>query len=259
MSQNNKAKRLRELCRPGDPVVLTNVYDAATAKVVADHPETKAVATASYAVAAVIGVDDNDLTFEDNLAGIRVVASVVNKTNLPLTADVQDGYSDVAATIKRIIEAGVVGCNIEDVDNSTDQLRTVDDAVSRIKTAVAAAKDADVPDFVVNARTDTLAFGGDIADAIERGKAFLDAGAVTVYIWGGPKGRGVSRGEVEQLVKGLGGMINVKMNLRPNYLTRKELAEIGVARISIGPELYVKAMQGFRNALETAVKGESFT
>ena len=254
--QNDKAKKLRQLCKPGDPLVLLNAYDGASASVLVNHPSTKAVATASFAVAGVIGVADNDLTFEDNLAGIRTVASVVNKTDLPLTADLQDGYDDVASTIKQAIEAGVVGANIEDVDKE-GRLRDIDEAVSRIKTALKAASDAGVPDFCVNARTDTLLFGGTPQDAIERGKAYLDAGATTIYIWGGPTGRGVSKDEIKQLVKGLGGMINVKMNLRPGFLNRKELAELGVARISIGPELFVKAMAGFKSALETAANGES--
>lgn len=256
-SLNDKAKKLRSLCKPGEPLVLLNAYDGASASILINHPNTKAIATASFAVAAVIGVADNDLTFEDNITGIRTVASVVNKTDFPLTADLQDGYDDVAKTINTAIEIGVVGANIEDVDKA-GRLRDADEAVSRIKTALKAAADAGVPDFCVNARTDTLLFGGSIQDAIARGKKYLEAGATTVYVWGGPSGRGVSRDEIKELVKGLGGMINVKMNLRPGFLNQKEIAESGVARISIGPELYVKAMAGFKAALETAANGESF-
>ena len=256
---NNKAKELRQLCKPGDPLILTNVYDGASGNTVASHPSTQAIATASYAIAAVVGVADSDLTFKDNLAGIRTVSSVIEKTGLPLTADLQDCYDDVAGTIKQATEAGVVGCNIEDIDNANGgKLRDVDDAVSRIKTVLKTAADAGVPDFCVNARTDVLAHGGSVSDAITRGKAYLAAGATTVYIWGGSGGRGVSRDEVKELVEGLEGMINVKMNLRPGFLNSKELAELGVARISIGPELYVKAMQGFKDALEIVAKGESF-
>ena len=257
-SQNDKAKELRSLCKPGDPLLLTNVYDGATASLIATHTSTKAVATASYAIAAVIGVADADLTLQDNLVGIRTVASVINKTDLPLTTDLQDGYEDVAWTIKQAIEAGAVGGNIEDVDTKVDKLRTVEDAVSRIKTALKAASDAGVPDFCVNARTDVLLYGGTIDEAIARGRAYLDAGATTVYVWGGPSGRGVSREEIKQLVKGLNGMINVKMNLRPGFLTRGELAELGVARISIGPELYAKAMTAVKSALDLAADGQQF-
>lgn len=253
---NDRAKRLRQLCKPGEPVVLTNVYDAATANIVASNTQTKAMATASYAVAAVNGLQDNDLTLEDNLIAIRKVASIATGKNIPLTADLQDGYDDVASTIKRAIEAGAVGCNIEDMDNKAEKLRDVNDAVSRIKSALSAAKEAGVPDFCINARTDVLIHGGSVDDAITRGKAFLDAGAVTVFVWG--SSRGVSKDEVKKLVEGLGGMVNVKMNLRPGFLNARELAEVGVARISIGPELYLKAMAGFKDALESAVSGKSF-
>jgi 2-methylisocitrate lyase-like PEP mutase family enzyme len=257
-SLNDRAKLLRQLCKPGDPVVLTNVYDAATAAIVADHPTTKAVATASFAIAATNGIRDNDLSLDDNLMGVRKVAAVVNKMGLPLTADMQDGYDDVASTIKEVIKAGAIGCNIEDVDNRTEKLRDFDDAVTRIKTAVTAARDAGVPDFCVNARTDVLAFGGSIKDAISRGRAYLDAGAVTLFVWGGAEGRGVTKEEVAELVTGLNGMVNVKMNLRPGFLTVKELSEIGVARISVGPEMFHKAMAGFKEALEVVSKKEGF-
>jgi 2-methylisocitrate lyase-like PEP mutase family enzyme len=255
---NEKAKKLRQLCKPGDPLVLTNVYDGASANAVVKHPSTKAVATASYAVAAVIGVADADLTQADNLVGIRTVSSVVNKTDLPLTADLQDGYDDIRTTIRQAIEAGVVGANIEDVDNKAGKLRTLEDSVSRIKAALEAAAEAGVPDFCLNARTDTLVFGGSVDEAIERGKAFREAGATTVYIWGGPSGRGLSSDEIKQLVKALDGMINVKMNLRPGFLNVQQIADLGVARISVGPEMWAKAMTGFNKALETIVKRESF-
>lgn len=256
---NDKANRLRQLCKPGDPLVLTNVYDGASAFAVISHQSTKAVATASYAVAAVAGLSDPELDLETNLSGIQTISKVVSKSDYPLTADLQDGYDDIASTIQRAIDAGAVGANIEDVDNAAGKLRDVDDAVSRITIALAAAKEAGVPDFCLNARTDALVFGGTITDAIARGKAYLDAGATTVYIWGGPRGRGVSRDEIKQLVEGLGGMINVKMNLRPGFLNVKEIAELGVARISVGPEMWAKAMAGFKDALEVVAKGASFT
>jgi 2-methylisocitrate lyase-like PEP mutase family enzyme len=253
---NDKAKRLRNLCKPGDPLLLTNVYDAGTASIVANHEATKAIATASFAIAGINGLEDSELTLEQNLAGIRQVSAIAEKHDLPLTVDLQDCYDNVKATITLAIEAGAVGCNIEDADNRSGELRSINDAVSRIKAVKAAAEEAGVPDFCINARTDILTFKGSIDEAIERGKAYLEAGAVTVFVWG--RERGVSRDEVKQLVAGLNGMVNVKMNLRPGALNAAELAEIGVARISIGPELYMKAMAGFREALNVAVQRKSF-
>ncbi|KAI5360820.1 Putative pyruvate/Phosphoenolpyruvate kinase-like domain superfamily, ICL/PEPM [Septoria linicola] len=251
--RNELARQLRALHQPGTPILLTNCYDAATAAAVVANPATKAVATASYAIAAVSGVTDADLTLEDNLAGIRRVAKVVDKAGRPLTADLQDGYEDVAASVVSAIEAGAVGVNIEDENHAKRELRSIEDAVARIGLAVAAARDAGVPDFCINARTDVIVYGGSIDDAIQRGKAFLKAGALTVFVWGGPSGRGLRDAEIKRLVDSLGGMVNVKMNLRPGSLNAGELANIGVARVSIGPELFMKAMAGFNSALEDLI------
>ncbi|KAJ5383491.1 Pyruvate/Phosphoenolpyruvate kinase [Penicillium concentricum] len=254
-TQNDIAKHLRSLHQPGNPLILTNVYDAATASVIASLPTAPAIATGSYAIAATIGVDDNALTKTQHLTAIAAIAASVRSTNpaKPLTVDVQDGYGDIselADTISQVITLGVVGCNIEDMD-ATGVLRSVDEAAARVRAVVQAAKAAGVPDFVVNARTDVLLTeNGTIEEAIERGKAFLEAGATTVFVWGGPSGRGVSSEEVRRLVHALGGMVNVKMNLREGFLGVKEIRALGVARISVGPELWKAAMKAFTERAE---------
>ncbi|PLB43206.1 carboxyphosphonoenolpyruvate phosphonomutase-like protein [Aspergillus steynii IBT 23096] len=261
-TQNDRAIYFRSLHRPGNPIVLSNIYDGATASYIAAHASTKAIATASYAIAASQGVADESLTLSQNLASVRTIASVVAATSpqLPLTVDAQDGYEDVAQTVREIIALGAVGCNIEDFDNRAGTLRSLPDAVARIRTAVQAAKDAGVPDFVINARTDILgpAGTGVIADAIQRGQAFLEAGACTVFVWGGPGGRGVSGAEVRELVAALGGRVNVKLNLAEGSLTVAELKQIGVARISLGPELWRAAMGAFRETADRLLAGVSY-
>ncbi|KAG0273931.1 hypothetical protein BGZ96_004596 [Linnemannia gamsii] len=249
-SQNSIAAHFRSLHKPGQPLILGNVYDASTASIVASLPVTKAVATASFAIAAVEGVHDDDLTQEQNFAAIKKIAAVVLPKNLPLTADLQDGYEDIQETIRQVISLGAVGCNLEDVDNKSRKLRTLDDAVHRIKLAMEAAREAGVPDFAINARTDVLCHGGLVEDAIERGKAFLAAGANTVFVWGGPSGRGVTRDEVVMLVAAFEGRLNVILRFGEGFLSVAELREIGVARISVGPGLYRAAMTAFKNAAE---------
>jgi 2-methylisocitrate lyase-like PEP mutase family enzyme len=246
-AQNALAQHFRALHIPGKPVILANVYDAATANVILSNPHAKAVATASYAIAATYGVNDDDMTLEQNLAGISKVAAVVVPSGLPLTVDLQDGYDDVARTVREAIRLGAVGCNLEDVHGKAAQLRSVDEAVSRIRLALQAAAGAGVPQFAVNARTDVLGYGGQVEDAIERGTAYLAAGATTVFVWGGPKGRGVSSEEVKALAEALGGKVNVKLNIRPGFATVKELRSLGVARISVGPELFHTAMTAYKD------------
>ncbi|KAI7973052.1 hypothetical protein EIK77_004329 [Talaromyces pinophilus] len=256
-SQNDVAKHFRALHNPQDPLILTNVYDASTASVIASLPTARALATASFAIAASIGVDDETLTKDQNLAAVKTIVSTAHRVNaaLPITVDLQDGYGkdlpSLAATIKEVIAIGAVGCNMEDVNNATGTLRPLDEAVARVRTAVEAAKEAGVPDFVLNARTDVLfQEGATLDDAIARGKAFLEAGACTVFVWGGPQGRGVSKEEVEVLVKELGGMVNVKMTLQEGFLGVQEIRRLGVARVSLGPELLKCAMKAVKEQAE---------
>ncbi|KAJ5322915.1 hypothetical protein N7452_011204 [Penicillium brevicompactum] len=253
MSPNDIAKAFRALHQPGNPVLLTNVYDAATASIIASLPTAPAIATASFAIAASIGIDDNALTKSQNLSAIAAIASAIRAVNplKPLTVDLQDGYGDTAEladTVRQAIALGAVGCNIEDAD-AMGELRSLDEAVERVRTVVRTAAEAGVPDFVVNARTDVLA-GGTVDQAIDRGKAFLGAGAWTVFVWG-PGGRGVSREEVVSLVAALDGRVNVKMNLSEGFLGVKEIRQLGVARISVGPEMWKFAMKAFTEKAES--------
>jgi 2-methylisocitrate lyase-like PEP mutase family enzyme len=238
---NTLAQKLKSLHVSRQPILLANVWDGASAAKIAIHPSTKALATASYAVAATQGVDDNDMTLEQNLQGIRNAAAGLrkagNQTFIPLSADIQDGYSDPADTIRRVIELGVVGCNIEDVDNTKHELRSVEDAVQRIRTVANAAKEIGVPDFVINARTDVLGYGGDISSVIERGNKFLNAGATTVFVWGVAKWD-IKPDEIAEMVKAFGGRLAVQ----PGSIGVEKLTDLGVSRISVGPALWRRSM-----------------
>lgn len=241
MALNDLARKLKALHVSGQPLLLANVWDGASAARIASHASTKAVATASYAVAGTQAIDDDDMTLEQNLAGIRNVVAGLRKagkqSDVPLSADLQDGYVDPAETVRKAIALGVVGCNLEDVNNLRHELRSVDDAVQRITTVVQAAKAAGVPDFVVNARTDVLGYGGDIDAVIERGKKFLDAGATTVFVWGVGKWD-IKPDEVEKMVKAFNG----KLAVQPANIGVDKLTQLGVSRISVGPSLWLKSM-----------------
>ncbi len=247
---NAAAKAFKALHKPGQPLVLTNVYDILSARAVASLPAAKALATASWAVAKANGLEDDGLDMETNLGTVRGIAAVARESNKPLTVDFQDGYGDqLEAGIARLIALGVSGINLEDADKETSQLFAPAEAASRVKRALAAAAQAGVPDFVVNARCDVLGRGaGSLEDTIQRGKLYLDAGATTVFVWGGS--RGVSRDEVETLTRAFDGRLNVTLKLAPDGLTVKQLGEIGVARISLGPSLMLRAMAAFKAEAE---------
>ncbi|GAD91488.1 carboxyphosphonoenolpyruvate phosphonomutase-like protein [Paecilomyces variotii No. 5] len=250
--QNNLAKSFKALHKPGSPIVLANVYDASSAKAVASLPGAKAIATASYAVAEAAGVKDDDLTSEINLRAAKVIAAAVKGSLKPMTVDIQDGYGEqLEQVIAELLRAGVVGVNIEDYDKEQKKMYGVSEAADRIKGVLDIARQHGVPDFVVNARCDILLRGGTLDEAITRGQAYLAAGATTAFVWGGPSRGGISRDEVMELVKAFDGRLNVLSG----GLTTKQLADIGVARISIGPALQLAAMTKLKQDAEEVLQG----
>lgn len=240
-SLNATAQLLKQLHKSGKPLVLTNVYDRLSAQAVAKLPSSKALATASYAIAQANNTTDDDLDLETNLRQCALIADVAREYRKPLTVDIQDGYGDQLETaISRLVKIGVAGVNLEDYDNTAKKVFDANVAVDRIKRALATATKEGVADFVINARCDVLLHGGDLDEVISRGKAYLEAGATTVFVWGAS--RGVARKEVERLVKEFGGRLNVLLKFADDGLSIAQLADIGVARISIGPTLQIRAM-----------------
>jgi 2-methylisocitrate lyase-like PEP mutase family enzyme len=166
---NDLARRLREL-HGQPPLVLPNAWDAGSARAIEAAGAT-AIATTSAGVAWAAGVDDaGGLNQESAIAALRAICAAVS---VPVTADIEAGYGDVAGTVTAVVQAGAVGINLED-----STARVLDDPLvqaQRIKTARAAAVAAGI-DLVINARTDTYLFG-DRTGTIERAKIYADAGA----------------------------------------------------------------------------------
>jgi 2-methylisocitrate lyase-like PEP mutase family enzyme len=226
MSTTDKALALKALHEAREILRLVNVWDAISAKVIADLPGTRALATAGHSIAASRGYADGQMPLAVALDGARIVAEAVD---LPVTADLDDGYERPAETIRRAIGFGIVGANVE------DRMRPFDEAVARVAAITAAAEQEGVA-FQLNARTDALTPRGKdlppdqrVAEAIARGKAFLDNGAALVFVPGGHP-----REVVEQLVAGIGrGKVSV-IGV-PGALRAAEYEALGVARISYGP------------------------
>ena len=126
---------------------------------------------------------------------------------------------------------------------------------------MSAASEAGCPEFVLNARCDVFCLDDPnfddesrMKEAIARGKAFLELGATTVFYWGGPRG-GLSKAQLQTLVKELDGRVSVLLRAYAGNPTVSELADIGVARISIGPTLYGVAMGAVQKAA-SSILGE---
>ena len=221
-----KARELLRLHTAPELLLLVNVWDVITARVVADIPGTRALATASHSIAAAHGYPDGEQIPRDMM--ITAVGRIAAAVDLPVTADLEAGYGDAGETVTRAIDVGIVGANLE------DQLKPLPDAVRAVEAAVAAGAKAGVP-FVVNARTDAFLKAGDkdpeavLADAIERGRAYLDAGASTFFV----PGR-LDEPTVTRLVEALGPQI-VNVIGVPGSLSLATLQRLGVARVSYGP------------------------
>jgi 2-methylisocitrate lyase-like PEP mutase family enzyme len=160
--------------------------------------------------------------------------------------------------VRAMLSLGVVGINLEDSEQKTNAMMDEAEAVQRIKRALDVAKAAGVPNFVVNARSDTFLRGGTLDEAIRRGKLYLGAGATCTYILGGGP-QGVTREQVEKMVQNLQGRVNIGLRLpkagdSDTALTSKDLADIGVARVSVGPQLYLAATEVIKTAASTVFK-----
>ena len=228
-SNSTRRSRAAELLRlHTDPelLVVVNVWDVISATVVADVPGTKALATASHSIAATLGYPDGEQIPVDLM--IDMVGRIAAAVDLPVSADLEAGYGDAGETVRRAIGVGIVGANLE------DQMKPLPEAAAAVAAAVNAGEAEGVP-FVLNARTDAFLKAGDrdrkdvIADAVERGRAFLDAGAACVFV------PGVTDVEtIRQLVDGIGER-KVSLMGGPGSPAIKELEALGVARLSFGP------------------------
>jgi 2-methylisocitrate lyase-like PEP mutase family enzyme len=233
-----------------DPTLLTlvNVWDVASARVVAQTPGTTAIATASHAIAAMYGYEDGEHIPRDLM--LEAVGRVVDAVDLPVTADLEAGYGDAAETARRAIGLGVVGCNIE------DQMKPLAEATAVVESVMQAAAAEGVADFVLNARTDAFLRAGDrdpdavLADAIQRGRAFLDAGAPMVFV----PGRLVEA-QVVALAEAFGPQ-RLTMLPVPGAPSLARLQELGVARVSFGPFPQRVALTALQEMVEGVGRGE---
>jgi 2-methylisocitrate lyase-like PEP mutase family enzyme len=275
MQTNDLAKVLKSLHTPHKPLVFANVWDVASLNVVLsinteDSMPVKAIATASWAFAAALGIKDEDLTMEQNITAIRCLAPIAARAGLPLSVDLQDGYGSlIREAVKQAVQAGAQGANLEDsmpsqgLGNGIEgSLYSLSQQTQRVRLACQAASDAGCPDFVINTRCDIFALedvpGLDnktrIQEAVKRGKAYLEAGATTVFYWRG-YGAGMMEDEVRKLVEELGGRVAIRLGQTKSALSVADLGKIGVARISVGPSLFQIAMHAAKKSAVDVLKG----
>jgi 2-methylisocitrate lyase-like PEP mutase family enzyme len=242
--QITKAKQFRALHVAGKPLILFNVWDAGSAKTVA-AANAKAVATGSWAVAAAHGLPDGEkLPLDLAIANLK---RIVEATDLPVSIDIESGYGAPVQTIERAIEAGAIGCNLEDSFPHDGTLRPVSDQVANIEAARKMIDASGIPYFI-NARTDVFFQKGVqgneasfLQSAIDRAKAYADAGADSIFVPGL-----VDVELVEKLVAA--SLLPVNVMLMPGMPDLKSYADVGVARLSYGPMPYSLAMNALGDA-----------
>ncbi len=224
------AGRLRELHRADELLVLPNVWDAASARVVADAGF-PVLATASAAITASLGhQDDNSIPPAEMLGAVARVAAAAD---LPVTADLEAGYGlEPEQLVEALLGAGAVGLNLEDTDHVNGGLVDAEARAERHAAVKAAGRAAGV-DVVLNARVDVRPEGEDdgwLDEAIRRGGLYRAAGADCVY----PIAL-AEPADVEAFVSAVGGAVNFLV--RPGSPPLPELRALGVARVSLGPGL----------------------
>jgi len=229
--QIQKAELLNSLHVPGTPLIVTNVWDAITAKIVSEAPGVKALATASHSVSNVRGLEDGGgLTVDEAIAAARIIIGAVD---LPVSVDFEKGYAadaaGVARNVRRLVEeAGASGINLEDsIGAAKAPQYDIATAAARVSAARTGADAAGVP-LVINARVDTLAGGGEWSEAVARANAYLDAGADVIFFLGlGDEDK------VKRALDEVNGRISVIGH--PGAVPLARLAELGVSRVSFGP------------------------
>ncbi|WP_394832258.1 isocitrate lyase/phosphoenolpyruvate mutase family protein [Pendulispora rubella] len=260
LSIEEKAARFSQMHDAGC-FILPNAWDAPSA-VLACEAGFGAVATTSAGVALAHGFPDGERIGRTRM--LAVAGSIARRLPVPVTADLEAGYGpapeDVAASIRGAIDAGLVGCNIEDTDPRKGALFELESAVARLRAGARAARDAGLANFVLNARIDTFFVGTGspeerAAEAIRRGNAYLEAGARCVFV-PGP----VDTATIGALAKGIHGPLNVWGGVGDRLAPLEELRALGVRRVSLGagPMLatYAFAKQLFERA--TSERGVAF-
>jgi 2-methylisocitrate lyase-like PEP mutase family enzyme len=240
----SRCDRLRSLHVPGRPLLLPNIWDAATARAVA-AAGFPVVATTSGGVAVALGYQDHEKAPPEQM--FAAAERIVRNVDVPVTVDAEAGYglspSDLVAALQRI---GAAGCNLEDTDHSSGTLRDLDGQVGWLHRVREAATDLGYG-LVVNARVDVFLHAHDqrpqadlLDEALRRASAYAEAGADCVYpitLW--------EREALGPFVAKIGCPVNILAT--PRTPTIAELAELGVARISLAGSLYRGAMEWLAN------------
>jgi 2-methylisocitrate lyase-like PEP mutase family enzyme len=244
VSQDVKARRFRALHERDGAFIIPNPWDVGTARILARLGfEALATTSAGYAFSA--GKRDRAIARDAMLAH---VAAMVNASDLPVSADLEDGYAadaaGIAETFMQVASAGAVGASIEDATNDPHQpLHDAHRAAERVRAAAEAVHALPFP-FTLTARAENFLVGrNDLKDTIARLQMYQDAGADVLYAPGL-----VDSDDIATVVRAVDRPVNVVMGLGRSRLSRWSLAALGVKRVSVGSALCRAAFGAFIRA-----------
>jgi 2-methylisocitrate lyase-like PEP mutase family enzyme len=253
-----QATRLRELHQPGDPLVLANIWDAASAWL-AETAGFHAVATSSGAVAESLGYADHEGAPADEM--FAAAARIASSVSVPVTVDAESGYQLPAQRFAdRLLATGAVGCNLEDTDHRTGRLVDIAEQVAWLSDVRAAAADAGVR-LVLNARIDVFlrAYATSskpderalLGAALRRAEAYLDAGVDCVYP--------ILVRQPDTIEGFVAGVQRRPVNIAylRDGLNPASLGELGVARVSLGTSLWRATQAWLTDQLTRLAEGQS--
>ncbi|MFH9073660.1 isocitrate lyase/PEP mutase family protein [Streptomyces alboflavus] len=226
---------------PAEPLVLPGPWDAASARVF-EEAGFPALATPSAGVAASLGYADGAVPPREMFEAVGRIARAVS---VPVSADVEDGYGLPARKlVGRLLDAGVVGCNLEDSWGRKDAAApgTLKDPHEQAD-YLAAVRDVAGGELFVNARVDTYIRGvADLDETLRRARLYVEAGADCVYVIKAPVD------VIPALRDGIEGPLNVVF--LPGGPSPEELGSLGATRVTFGPGLLFRAMDALRGVAE---------
>ncbi|GJL96606.1 MAG: phosphonomutase [Hyphobacterium sp.] len=242
MTQAETARAFHALHKKGEPLVLYNIWDAGSAKIVAEAGA-KAIATGSWSVAAAQGYDDGQVLPLDTL--LAIASRITASTALPVSIDFEGGYAKrpefLAPNIASLIATGAVGLNFEDQIVGGEGLHSIEDQAHRIAAIRGVADEAGIPLFI-NARTDVFLkskppdHARHMKEATDRCDVYAEAGASGFFV----------PGLVDpDLIGHMCAHTKLPVNayMKDGAPSIAEMAKLGVSRISHGPGPYHQAMR----------------
>jgi 2-methylisocitrate lyase-like PEP mutase family enzyme len=244
LTQAEKGRVFRALHERERAFIIPNPWDVGTARLLA-HLGFEALATTSAGYAFSVGQRDNTIDRDEMMAHVSAIAAA---TELPVSADLENGYGDApevaAETIRLAAAAGLVGGSIEDATGRPDPpIYEKEHAAERIRAAAAMARSLHFA-FTLTARAENYLHGRpDLNDTIKRLQVYQEAGADVLYAPGLAK-----KDDIAAVVGSVDRPVNVVMGLQSVQLSLAELSAIGVKRVSVGSALSRAALGAFLRA-----------